>query len=338
MGKWKYEKQITIGHDTDGKPVRTRVRANTKAELEQKTAEARQKGKEKPVNAVAFGVYSENWYTLYKSTKEAATREMYRNALRKMSSLKDVPVKDLTASDLQKIISDNAGHPSTCTKILLTMRQICALAVSEGILSSDISKCLEAPSVCVKQGRALTDEEKTAIREADLDPMQRLYVGLLYYLGLRPQEALALKPEDFNGDTVTIQRAVGYDMNRPYIKVTKTGNVRTLPVPRELKELLLRTEAKTYLIHHNGELMSKTVKSDFWVKIQRVIREKLGKETDIRPYTFRHNYCAMCYYSGLSLKKCVYLMGHHSYRMVMEVYAHLDDEKESLEVLKNISL
>lgn len=339
MQKWKYEKQITIGHSDDGKPIRTRIRANTKAEFEQKVYEAKHQQEHKVVdNPVTFGKYSQNWYRMYKSTREAATREMYRHALKRLSALDSIPVKDLRSADFQQIIADNVEHPSTCAKITLTIRQICSLAVSEGILSTNVSEPLETPSECVKQGRALFDEEKTAIKEADLEPMQRMYVSLLFYLGLRPQEALSVRMDDFNGDRVTIQRAVGYDVNKPYIKSTKTQFIRTLPVPTCLQMLLADYSADGYLIHHNGNLMSKTVKSDFWVKIKAKIFAKMGFETDLRPYLFRHNYCTMCYYSGISLKKCAYLMGHNSLKMVMEVYAHLDDEKESLEVLQNISL
>lgn len=39
----------------------------------------------------------------------------------------------------------------------------------------------------------------------------------------------------------------------------------------------------------------------------------------------------MLYYSGISQKKAVELMGHSDIKMIMEVYAHLDEEKESVQ-------
>lgn len=45
-------------------------------------------------------------------------------------------------------------------------------------------------------------------------------------------------------------------------------------------------------------------------------------------HVFRHNYCTMLYYSGISLKKAAQLMGHADMKMIMEVYAHLDEQKE----------
>ncbi len=48
-------------------------------------------------------------------------------------------------------------------------------------------------------------------------------------------------------------------------------------------------------------------------------------------HIFRHNYCTMLYYSGISQKKAVELMGHSDLKMIMEVYAHLDEEKEAVQ-------
>lgn len=38
----------------------------------------------------------------------------------------------------------------------------------------------------------------------------------------------------------------------------------------------------------------------------------------------------MLYYSGISQKKAVELMGHSDLKMIMEVYAHLDEQKEAV--------
>ena len=63
-------------------------------------------------------------------------------------------------------------------------------------------------------------------------------------------------------------------------------------------------------------------------------RERLiGAEpiTGLTAHIFRHNYCTMLYYSGISQKKAVELMGHSDIKMIMEVYAHLDEKKEAVQ-------
>lgn len=338
--KKKLSRQIDVGYKADGTRIRKRVYANSQAELSRQVHAVLSEHEKAPhPSEITFHDYAEKWLKTYKSMREAATQEMYRIVLNKTESIDYTPMKHITATDLQAIIADNKEHPVACAKIKLTFAQIWASAVADGIIPTDITKRLELPSVCVKQGRVLTDGEKKAIREAKLEPMERMYVSLLYYLGLRPQEALALLPEDFTADTVTIQRAVGYDGNNPYIKTTKTGNVRVLPLPYALQELLKDYHTDSYLIHNQQEqLMSKTVKSDFWLKIKEKIDAKLGYKSDLRPYVFRHTFCTICYYSKITLKKCQYLMGHSSLQMIMQVYAHLDDEQESLDSLKTLNL
>lgn len=50
--------------------------------------------------------------------------------------------------------------------------------------------------------------------------------------------------------------------------------------------------------------------------------------TGLTAHIFRHNYATMLYYSGISELKAVELMGHADGKMIKEVYAHLDEEKE----------
>jgi len=339
---YKYTKMITIGYKPDGTRVRKRFYSNSKTDLEKQIRSATLEPKDFPEvipsPTVTFKKYADQWMDIYKVSKEAATKEMYRNVLRKTKDIDSMPMNEIRQSDLQRILRDNSDRPNACAKIRLVFRQIWGCAVEEGICSSDITKRLEVPFTCVKQQRALTDAEKKAISEAKLEPMERMYVSLLYYLGLRPQEALALMPSDFGIGTVTIQRAVGYNSNNPYIKPTKTRNIRILPVPDALQELLDDYTPGLYLIHRDNQLMTKHIKSELWLSIKEKIEARLGYKTDIRPYTFRHNYCTTCFYSGISLKKCQYLMGHSSAQMIMKVYAHLDDSKEPIDRLKLIKL
>ena len=43
---------------------------------------------------------------------------------------------------------------------------------------------------------------------------------------------------------------------------------------------------------------------------------------------FRHDFCTKLYYSGISRKKAVEIMGHARYQMIEKVYAALDEKQE----------
>lgn len=65
------------------------------------------------------------------------------------------------------------------------------------------------------------------------------------------------------------------------------------------------------------------------------LRAKNRPIHDLTAHIFRHNYATMLYYSGISLKKAAALMGHSDTKMIMEVYSHLDEQKEQTETKLN---
>ena len=79
-----------------------------------------------------------------------------------------------------------------------------------------------------------------------------------------------------------------------------------------------------------------------WIVIRRKINAAAGGTKDIdalgkdfSAYTFRRNFATDLYYSGISMKKAAQLMGHTDTKMIMEVYAQLDDEREDLSALND---
>jgi len=174
-------------------------------------------------------------------------------------------------------------------------------------------------------------------------------IMLLFYFGLRRGEALALSKADIDlkKKTLTVRNVVVFDVNTPEIKdcaKTEAGN-RTLPIPASVVPFLqnwLKTVNTFYLFPGlNYPVLSKTQYTKMWNRIIKKMndavttdKEKvIGSEpiSDLTAHIFRHNYCTMLYYSGVSLKKAVELMGHSDIKMVMEVYAHLDELKEAVQ-------
>lgn len=51
----------------------------------------------------------------------------------------------------------------------------------------------------------------------------------------------------------------------------------------------------------------------------------------ITALTFRHDFATKLYYSGISRKKAVEIMGHSGIQLIEKVYAALDAKKENSE-------
>ena len=145
-----------------------------------------------------------------------------------------------------------------------------------------------------------------------------------------------------------------FDKNNPIIKIgakSDAGN-REIPIPESVTAFLrdfLKSANTFYLFPgKHTETLSKTQYVKMWGRIIRKMndavtseREKIiGAEpiTGLTAHIFRHNYCTMLYYSGISQKKAVELMGHSDIRMIMEVYAHLDEEKEAVQEKLNAAI
>ncbi len=90
----------------------------------------------------------------------------------------------------------------------------------------------------------------------------------------------------------------------------------------------------------NAETLSKTQYVKMWDRVIKKMNDAVTSDKEkliaaqsisgLTAHIFRHNYCTMLYYSGISQKKAVELMRHSDLKMIMEVYAHLDEQKETV--------
>lgn len=360
MGKYKkrkdgrYATTVMIGYKADGRPDNVFLSAKTEKELRDKIVEVKMKMKTGELikqSDTLLKDYAVSWLDTYKASASINTKAMYTNVVNKhiVPELGHLPLNKLVRSDVQKLINDNQQHIRTCEIIKMTLVQILNSAIDDKLLHENVAKKITLPKHHKTEKRALTDLEKTAIKKADFTPTERAIVMLLFYFGLRRGELLALTKSDINlrKKTLTINKTVIFDVNKPIVKPgTKSdaGN-RTIPIPNDAVAFLknfLRTVNTFYLFPgRNTETFSKTQYVKAWERIIKKMNDAVTTDkqkavgtqliTGLTAHIFRHNYCTMLYYSGISQKKAVELMGHSDLKMIMEVYAHLDEEKEAVQ-------
>lgn len=218
--------------------------------------------------------------------------------------------------------------------------------MDDKLISENAAKKITLPKNHRKERRALTELEKEAIKKANFTLREKAFIMFLFYFGLRRGEALALsKPDiDLKRKILSINKTVVFDKNNPIVKSgakSDAGN-RTIPIPAPAIPFFrdfLKTADTFYLFPGKSfETLSKTQYVKMWERIIKkmnaAVTSDLEREICSEPITgltahiFRHNYCTMLYYSGISQKKAVELMGHSDIKMIMEVYAHLDEKKE----------
>lgn len=341
---------VRIGTTKNGKPIRKGAYAHTSAELERKMADIVHDYQHNVVKEsnMPLGEYAEQWYQTYQSKRRVNTRAMYDNVIHKhiIPEIGHIPLNKITASDMQKLINDRIDKPNTCQKIKLTLKQILNSAINDDLLFKNAASGIILPKIPKPPKRALTKQEKKAIFNAKLIESDRAFVTILYYFGLRREEAIALMKSDFDFSRkeLHVQRTIVFDKNDPVIDNLMKSNSanRIIPIPDsiilDLEQYVLNLNTLYLFTKKDGKNITQSAYTKMWSRIIKNIssayytkEEQMLNPSPIKltAHIFRHNYCTILYYSGISRKKAVQLMGHNSYRMIEEIYAHLDDEKEN---------
>lgn len=352
----RYGTMVTIGTKPDGSRDRVQVYASSSRELERKVAELKAKhaaGLAIKSSDMLLSDYAIQWDKTYNLVKSINTRAMYANIVNKhiVPAIGHIPLSKLVKSDIQGLINERSDKRRTCEQLVLVMRQIIRTGISDRLLPAnaiDMCRGLSLPEKTPSNKRALTDTEKKAIRDAEFSDQERAFIYILFFFGLRREEALALMKSDLNWKTrnLTISRAVIFDGNNPILKTTKSSySVRTLHIPSGAYDVLrsyVRDCDSMYLFHDgSGQFLTKSMYRKRWDAILARMNEavttdkekKLGvrKINGLTAHIFRHNYCTELYYSGVSIKAAVQMMGHRDSKMIMEVYSHLDSKREDVE-------
>lgn len=339
-------KQIDLGIDPmTGKRIRKRIYYTSKTDLErQKKDLIREYVKHGNPSNMTFGEYRMKWFEANYAHLYPSTKMSYLSSFNHSAVLDHMKLKNITRQDLLNIINTVWDTPHTACRLATMMQSMFDSAVFDGIVDKNIAYKLKKPSKPKSDTRALTLDELQAVKDTQFDEQEQLLVNILRQFGLRPGEALALMPSDFNrkARTLTISKAVAYNKETPFIKPTKTTVTRVLPVPDEFFSLLPQ-EKCLYYFNHNGQLLTKKRKETLCRHILEKINATMGgnkklKVFDATLYIFRHTKATDLYYlQGISMKMKAAYMGH-SEEMFLKTYSHLCEERENTELLRTMAV
>ena len=348
----KYNKQISLGYDVNGKRIRKWIHASSIAELNRKTEQIRMEHQLTPnTSDITFEEYSRRWMTAYKSNRSTQTWNMYVNALKKCRNLDRYPIRSVTKTNCQELVNLTWKTPRIAKIVADTLRQIFRTAVADGIILRNPADGLIIPESRHKEIRLLTAKELDALGRADLDPQDAMFVKILRTFGLRPAEALALTPADFDlkGKMLTISKALELSGGQSVVKSTKTGKVRQIPIPdavipalvqyfRSISGFLLFTKT-------DGHQHTKSSYTKMSARIRKKWNEALGGDSrmdllaSVTMYSFRHRKATDLYYltqtGQISTKYAASLLGH-SEEIFIRTYSHIDMEHEAIAAVTNL--
>lgn len=341
----KEDRRVIISWNDDATPIYKRVKGRDQDEVNDKIVQAYiSSGRiwefmDKPAAGATvtcdLRTYSDRWLERKRKLKQT-TKENYKKYLKYiLESLGDKEVKDISVEDVQKLLDD---HSNLSHKTLKDMKgilhQVLRYAVSDGLIAKNPcdSVDIEIPSDKVTCRDALPIEQFRDIlsRLNELDPMDRRYLALIMYTGIRRGEALGLKWTDIDPDTdeIHICRSVTHpQQNQPVISSPKTkAGVRTIPLDKDLKIVLANFSREVFSKNQfivGGEQPLSL--SGFRAMMKR-INDKIDMH-GATAHTLRHSYLTYAVGETNDFKTIQGISGHADLGTLINRYAHPQEDK-----------
>lgn len=177
-------------------------------------------------------------------------------------------------------------------------------------------------------------EDVEAIKQAISDSTEPLDMGirLLFMTGLRVCELSALKPEDVDGDILTVQRMERrHKENGSYVytveECTKANaGARDVVLIREAQDLIGSLKSGEYLFERNG----RRLRGCYFSRKLRDLCRKVGISTK-SCHAIRKTYCSELLNAGMPLAEVQHLMGHTSPRTTIQAYYYNNSSITSIQ-------
>lgn len=129
----------------------------------------------------------------------------------------NLPLKKIRPTNLQKILNSQAGKSKDhCTKLRHTIQQIFEQARRDKIINDNPAETLTLPKAQNGTHRSITNEERAATLEVAKSHPFGLFIKILLFCGLRPQEAAALHWGDIDQIQPPPERAASIESGRYY--------------------------------------------------------------------------------------------------------------------------
>ena len=261
-------------------------------------------------------------------------------------SIGHLPVWDVQPYHIRVMMAEMSGYSSsTQRKILQYTRSIFELAVENNIISRNpCVNTIKSSGKKPQEVEPLTDEQCKVLLSATEGTRVWLFIMLLLYAGLRKGEALGLmwKDIDFSNETIQINRTIVYLDNNKHGIINKNCKSeaahRTIPMIKKLSAALLaaKNESKSQYVFsmRNNDYLSDNSYRSMWRLVEDRSVKTLTKQSindrpidfKVHPHMLRHTFATRLIRGGMEPKQVMYLLGHSSLKVTMEIYVHYQEE------------
>lgn len=285
--------------------------------------------------------YFRRWVETYK--KNAVSGPVYQSYLARYRIYISPHIGFMRMCDVrpihcQAIMNACKMSHSLADKVLICLKAMFRQAVEDDIIRKSPANSAKKAKLKKEKGhRSITEEERAAILAAAEEHPFGMFVKIMLYCGLRPQEVCVLEPTDIDviNRRIMVRRALKNDGT---IAETKTdAGSRNVPIPQRLWESGLLDALPLRTV--NGKFYSRASTHWYWTKFLQKMNLKLGAKVDgeghaienlvahdLELYCLRHTYCTDLEAAGVPINVAKYLMGHSSISMTARIYTHMRED------------
>jgi integrase len=252
------------------------------------------------------------------------------------------PLRDVSHAEVQAWVTSLLAVPLSPSSVQRThgiLSQMLDLAVRDRRLPANPAKGVKLPRKLAKPRRFLTADQVEAL-VVECEPYG-LVVRFLAYTGLRWGEMAALRVRDVDPlrRRMHIARSVTEDNGRLIFDTTKTGEERTVPLPKFLAEQVAAATAGkgpddlVFVGTRGGVLRN----GNFNRRTFGPAAKAIG-EPQLTPHGLRHTAASLAIAAGANVKVVQHMLGQATASMTLDLYGHLfpdqlDDVADRLDVI-----
>ncbi|MFA9376271.1 MAG: hypothetical protein ACERKZ_05880 [Lachnotalea sp.] len=173
----RYQANVIIGYDDKGKRIYApTIYARSVPELERQKAEIMSqvnKGIYANDKGLTVGKWAKEWIVAYKNNVAASTYKNYNNIIKNhLTSINNIRLMDLRKIEVQTLINSKSDSPEIQRMIKITINQMIEDAIDDGLVYKNVCRSVKVGRQAESQKRALTDEEKRAIKNCNFTDKQ----------------------------------------------------------------------------------------------------------------------------------------------------------------------
>ena len=288
--------------------------------------------------------WASEWLRIYKADASPQWQRANKRIIEAyiLPHIGTMNISDVKPKDIALILNGLTDcSESYAHKVLNTLKQIFRTALDNDLIDKDPTRSAKLPQCRPNTShRTITPyERELTVRAANKNPKDGLFVLLMLYCGLRPQEAAALRGKDIDLKKRVLHVSRARKSNGELGATKSVAGMRDVPIPigliRYIPELAPNECACKNTL---GEPLNREAYQRLWRRFKKAMELEHGTKTyrnklvepflpeDLTLYCYRHTYCTDLQDAGVPLAVASRLMGHSDISLTAKIYTHASED------------